>query len=106
VVGYDDILIASHTVPALTTLRMPITEIVKHAVARAVKLARDPESVREPGRIPRGRFTPPFIGDGRIGVVTRHALVRDLPPEILVVRPIVAGAHRPLAAAFAVPAKR
>ena len=48
VVGFDDILIASHTVPALTTLRMPITEIVKHAVARAVKLARDPESVREP----------------------------------------------------------
>src|SRR4029450_11322225 len=30
VVGYDDILIASHTVPALTTLRMPISEIRSH----------------------------------------------------------------------------
>jgi DNA-binding LacI/PurR family transcriptional regulator len=48
VVGYDDILIASHTVPALTTLRMPIAEIVNHAVARAVTLARDPTAVREP----------------------------------------------------------
>jgi DNA-binding LacI/PurR family transcriptional regulator len=49
VVGYDDILIASHTVPALTTLRMPIAEIVSHAVARAVTLARDTTAVREPG---------------------------------------------------------
>ncbi len=37
VVGFDDILIAPHTVPALTTLRMPISEIVGHAVARAVE---------------------------------------------------------------------
>ena len=29
VVGFDDILIAAHTVPALTTLRMPITEMVR-----------------------------------------------------------------------------
>lgn len=48
VVGYDDILIASHTVPALTTLRMPITEIVGHAVARAVAMARDPAAPRDP----------------------------------------------------------
>jgi DNA-binding LacI/PurR family transcriptional regulator len=48
VVGYDDILIASHTVPALTTLRMPISEIVSHAVAHAIALARDPNAVREP----------------------------------------------------------
>jgi DNA-binding LacI/PurR family transcriptional regulator len=48
VVGYDDILIASHTVPALTTLRMPISEIVSHAVARAIALARDPEAPRGP----------------------------------------------------------
>jgi DNA-binding LacI/PurR family transcriptional regulator len=48
VVGYDDILIAAHTVPALTTLRMPISEIVRHAVARAVALARDPNATREP----------------------------------------------------------
>ena len=48
VVGYDDILIASHTVPALTTLRMPISEIVSHAITRAVALARDPDAVRGP----------------------------------------------------------
>jgi DNA-binding LacI/PurR family transcriptional regulator len=48
VVGFDDILIASHTVPALTTLRMPIQEIVGHAVALAIALARDPDAPREP----------------------------------------------------------
>ncbi|GGN80750.1 hypothetical protein GCM10010112_56580 [Actinoplanes lobatus] len=48
VVGFDDILIASHTVPALTTLRMPIAEIVGFGVARAVSLARDPSGAREP----------------------------------------------------------
>ncbi len=42
VVGFDDILIAAHTVPALTTLRMPIAEIVGHAVTQAVALAREP----------------------------------------------------------------
>jgi len=48
VVGYDDILIAAHTVPALTTLRMPISEIVGHAIAKAVALTRDPGARREP----------------------------------------------------------
>ena len=36
VVGFDDILIATHTVPALTTFRMPIAEIVSHAINLAV----------------------------------------------------------------------
>jgi DNA-binding LacI/PurR family transcriptional regulator len=49
VVGFDDILISAHTVPALTTLRMPITEMVAHAVDLAVRLARDPDLPREPG---------------------------------------------------------
>ncbi len=48
VVGFDDILIAAHTVPALTTLRMPISEIVGHAIARAVSLAREPDAARRP----------------------------------------------------------
>jgi DNA-binding LacI/PurR family transcriptional regulator len=48
VVGFDDILIAAHTVPALTTVRMPIAEIVGLAVARAIVLARDPDASREP----------------------------------------------------------
>jgi DNA-binding LacI/PurR family transcriptional regulator len=48
VVGFDDILISAHTVPALTTLRMPITEIVAHAVGLAVGLARDADLPREP----------------------------------------------------------
>lgn len=46
VVGFDDILIAAHTVPALTTLRMPISEIVSHGVAQAVALARDSEAAQ------------------------------------------------------------
>jgi DNA-binding LacI/PurR family transcriptional regulator len=49
VVGFDDILIAGHTVPALTTLRMPIAEIVGFGVAQAVSLARNPSGGREPG---------------------------------------------------------
>jgi DNA-binding LacI/PurR family transcriptional regulator len=48
VVGFDDILIAAHTVPALTTLRMPISEIVRHAIDRAVALTRDPNVDRGP----------------------------------------------------------
>ncbi|MFF5292815.1 LacI family DNA-binding transcriptional regulator [Paractinoplanes globisporus] len=49
VVGFDDILIAAHTVPALTTLRMPIGEIVGWGVSQAVALARDPSERSEPG---------------------------------------------------------
>jgi DNA-binding LacI/PurR family transcriptional regulator len=48
VVGFDDILISSHTVPALTTVRMPIAEIIRHAVGRAIGLALDPSTRREP----------------------------------------------------------
>ena len=43
-VGFDDILLASHTVPALTTLRMPLTEIVRAGVAMAVDLAKNGRS--------------------------------------------------------------
>ena len=46
VVGFDDILLASHTVPALTTLRMPTQEIVAHGVRLAIELARDPTAPR------------------------------------------------------------
>jgi DNA-binding LacI/PurR family transcriptional regulator len=49
VVGFDDILFASHTVPALTTLRMPTAEIVGEGVRIAIDLARDPTIPREPG---------------------------------------------------------
>jgi DNA-binding LacI/PurR family transcriptional regulator len=48
VVGFDDLLLAAHTVPALTTLRMPIAEIVTESVELAIGLARDPSASREP----------------------------------------------------------
>ncbi len=58
VVGYDDILIAAHTVPALTTIRMPIAEIVGQGVKLAIELARDTTASREP-RVTR--FEPTIV---------------------------------------------
>ncbi len=48
VVGFDDILLASHTVPALTTLRMPTAEIVAEGVRLAIDHARDGAGTRPP----------------------------------------------------------
>jgi len=48
VVSFDDILISGHTVPALTTSRMPTAKIVSYAINLAVAMARDPEAGREP----------------------------------------------------------
>jgi Transcriptional regulators len=49
VMGYDDLHIAAHTVPPLTTIQMPMTEIVREAVQLAVKRPRNPRDSREPG---------------------------------------------------------
>jgi len=67
VVGFDDILIAAHTVPALTTLRMPMTDMVREAVVTAIALAREsgtgrprPEkTVFEPELVVRESTAPP-----------------------------------------------
>jgi len=48
VVGFDDILLASHTVPALTTLRMPTAEIVAAGVQMAIEAARDGAGAHPP----------------------------------------------------------
>jgi DNA-binding LacI/PurR family transcriptional regulator len=48
VVGFDDILLAGHTIPALTTLRMPTADIVREGIELAVDAARDPRQPREP----------------------------------------------------------
>lgn len=50
VVGFDDLLLAAHTVPALTTLRMPIGEIVGEGVELAIELGRDTSASRAPRR--------------------------------------------------------
>jgi DNA-binding LacI/PurR family transcriptional regulator len=48
VVGFDDILFASHTIPALTTLRMPTADIVREGMELAIDAARDPHQPRTP----------------------------------------------------------
>jgi DNA-binding LacI/PurR family transcriptional regulator len=48
VVGFDDLMFAPYLVPALTTLRMPTTEIVAEAVRTAIELARDGAASRAP----------------------------------------------------------
>ena len=68
VVGFDDIPIAAHTAPALTTLRMPITEMVRECVRQAVGYAHDPTAPREariqsfdPTLVVRESTAPPAI---------------------------------------------
>jgi DNA-binding LacI/PurR family transcriptional regulator len=50
VVGYDDLMFAAYTNPALTTLRMPTTEIVREAVRSAIAMALDRSAPRGPSR--------------------------------------------------------
>ena len=76
VVGFDDILFASHTIPALTTLRMPTAEIVREGIELAIEAARDPRQPREPtvrviepSLIVRESTAPPPT-DGRSGTGT------------------------------------
>ena len=58
VVGYDDIPIAAHTVPALTTLRMPIPEVTGEGVRLAIQFARDASLPQEANRT---RFEPTLV---------------------------------------------
>lgn len=71
VVGYDDLMFAAYTVPALTTLRMPTNEIVAEGVRLAVELARDHSASRaprialyEPSLIVRQSTAPPMQRSG------------------------------------------
>ena len=67
VIGYDDLMLAAYTIPALTTLRMPTAEMVTEAVRMAVRLARDPavrrrrqrRTVFDLGLIVRASTAPP-----------------------------------------------
>ena len=78
VVGFDDILLASHTVPALTTLRMPTAEIVAEGVRLAIELARDPTAPRDGRRHRHGPVAhrPPVNGSPTRPLVDRHARCR------------------------------
>ena len=74
VVGYDDLMFAPYTVPALTTLRMPTTEIVVEAVKTAVALVADrstspapTRTIFEPTLIVRGSTAPPARRPGVVG---------------------------------------
>ena len=58
VVGWDDLTISAFTVPGLTTLKMPTTQIVAEGVRIAVELAQDPSASREPSVI---SFEPTLI---------------------------------------------
>jgi DNA-binding LacI/PurR family transcriptional regulator len=69
VVGFDDLHLAAYTVPALTTLRMPIGEIVGEGVKLAIEMGRDATASREPRRklfeprlIVRQSTAPPAAG--------------------------------------------
>jgi DNA-binding LacI/PurR family transcriptional regulator len=71
VVGYDDLPFAAYTIPALTTLRMPTTEIVREAVRVALERGRDPEAVHDgsktlfaPSLVIRGSTAAPRAGGG------------------------------------------
>jgi DNA-binding LacI/PurR family transcriptional regulator len=48
VIGFGDFSLAAHSVPALTTMRMPITEMVAEGVRKAIEFARDDSIPREP----------------------------------------------------------
>jgi DNA-binding LacI/PurR family transcriptional regulator len=50
VVGYDDLMFAAYTIPALTTLRMPTTEIVREGVRMAMELAQHPSPPQSPSK--------------------------------------------------------
>jgi DNA-binding LacI/PurR family transcriptional regulator len=74
VVGYDDLMFAPYTVPALTTLRMPTTEIVVEAVKTAVALVADhstspapTRTIFEPTLIVRGSTAAPARRSGVVG---------------------------------------
>ena len=78
VVGFDDLLLAAHTVPALTTLRMPIAEIVRESVELAIGFARDADDVprAEGHRLQADARRPPVdraAGHGGRGDSTRQA---------------------------------
>jgi DNA-binding LacI/PurR family transcriptional regulator len=82
VVGFDDLHLAAYTVPALTTLRMPIAEIVGKGVALAIELGRDATASREPHRqlfeprliVRQSTAAPASAGPGRVPGVSAAAV--------------------------------
>jgi DNA-binding LacI/PurR family transcriptional regulator len=80
VVGYDDLMFAAYTIPALTTLRMPTVEIVREGVRVALQRVRDPERPRDadktlyaPNLVVRGSTAPLRVGGARVGYERRRS---------------------------------
>jgi DNA-binding LacI/PurR family transcriptional regulator len=84
VVGFDDLMFAPYTVPALTTLRMPTQEIVAEGVRIAIGLARDSAASREPTitmyeptLIIRESTARPMSASGAVPLQSRTAAAQD-----------------------------
>ena len=76
VTGFDDIPLAAYSVPALTTVRMPVSEMVAHGVAMVIDdqeqraglpdhpilepalVVRDSTAAPRPGKIARTKAIP------------------------------------------------
>ena len=56
VIGFDDMIVARHTIPLLTTMRVPRFEMGCHAVKRLLEIIANPNQIQT-----RILFTPQLV---------------------------------------------